>query len=158
MQRVFAIALLVNGWVAACTPAGPNLASESAAIRVRDQEWVAAAGSGDLERTLSYWTEDAIVYPPNAPAAVGKAAIRQMVSESMKIPGFRISWKTDSIVVSASGDLAYAMGTNAFTVNDSTGKPATTLGRGVTVWRKEPDGLWRCVTEVWNSDASVPAR
>jgi ketosteroid isomerase-like protein len=156
MQRLIRCLLLLGATLAGCGPARPDLATERAAIHARDREWLAAAGAGDVERTVSYWTDDAVVYPPGGPAVVGKAALRRMVSETARIPGFRVSWHTDSIVVSAAGDLAYATGTNAFTVNDSAGRPVTTVGRVLGVWRKDPDGVWRCAAELWNGGPPAP--
>jgi ketosteroid isomerase-like protein len=34
---------------------------------------------------------------------------------------------------------------------DSAGKPQTEDGRYVTVWRRESDGEWRCVIDIWNA-------
>jgi ketosteroid isomerase-like protein len=134
-----------------CRPQPADLAAERAAIFARDRAWLAAAAAGDVEKTVSFWTDDAVVYPPNAAPVVGTAALRAMVAATSQLPGFRITWKTDSVVVGASGDLAYATGTNAFTVNDSTGRPVTTPGRVLQVWRKGRDGVWRCASELWNT-------
>ncbi len=42
-----------------------DLAAERSLLLQRDAEWAAAASEGlDLERVLSYWTDDAIVMPP----------------------------------------------------------------------------------------------
>jgi ketosteroid isomerase-like protein len=80
----------------------------------------------------------------------GKAAIRKYVSESLKVPGFAITWKPSEAVVAASGDLGYTMGTNSITFPDAQGGLVSSNGRYVTVWRKEPDGRWRCVVDFWN--------
>jgi len=46
------------------------------AIRKADAEWSKAAEARDLDRTISYYSSDAQLLPPNAPIAVGSAAIR----------------------------------------------------------------------------------
>jgi hypothetical protein len=59
----------------------------------RDAEWADAASSGtDVEKIISYWTDDALVVPPGQPVVEGKAAIRAFVADSLKIPGFKIHW------------------------------------------------------------------
>jgi len=64
-----------------------DLAAERSLLLQRDAEWAAAASAGrDLERVLSYWTDDAIVMPPGLPAVIGKAALREYVRASMNIP------------------------------------------------------------------------
>jgi ketosteroid isomerase-like protein len=118
----------------------------------RDREWSAVASEGkDVERILSFWTDDAKVFPPGAPVIGGKQAIREFVTGSLSIPGFRISWEPEEAVVAAGGDMGYTTGRNHLTMPDAAGNLRTESGRGVTVWRREPDGAWRCVIDIWNS-------
>ena len=142
----------------ACRPAGPDLEAERRAILAADEAWVAAAGRKDLDQAVSYWTDDATVLPPDMPALKGKAAIREYVAAAFQVPGFSISWKSEAITVSADGTLAYQLATNQFTVPDSTGTLRTAAGKAVVIWRKEPDGAWRAVVDIWNgASSSAPA-
>ncbi len=121
------------------------------ALLERDRAWAQAAQSGaSVDSIVEYWTSDARVILPGQPILVGKDAIRQMVSASVAVPGFHISWVPDSAVVSASGDFGYTYGANTVTVPDSAGNPATEAGRYITVWRKDADGQWRCVFDLYN--------
>jgi len=131
-------------------------AAARAALLKTDTEWAAAAATTDVERIVSYWTDDAVIYSPREAPVSGKTAIRQYVTESLKIPGFAVRWKPSVAVVSASGDLGYTTGTNSFTFPDAQGRLTTTNGRYVTVWRKEPGGRWRCVVDFWNEAPSPP--
>jgi ketosteroid isomerase-like protein len=81
----------------------------------------------------------------------GKAAIRAMVEGMSKIPGFRISWEPLSASVSQSGDMAYLVEQNQVTFSDSLGNPITEYNKAVTVWRKEADGSWKNVIDMWNA-------
>ncbi|HEX5135257.1 MAG TPA: hypothetical protein VFW81_07695 [Thermoanaerobaculia bacterium] len=48
---------------------------ERATLLERDREWAAVASEGkDLERILSFWTDDAKVFPSGAPIEVGFGA------------------------------------------------------------------------------------
>jgi ketosteroid isomerase-like protein len=40
--------------------------------------------------------------------------------------------------------------------NSPSGKPLRDRGKYVTVWRKQADGSWRVVRDVFNSDLPVP--
>ena len=131
-------------------------ATSRAALLKIDTEWAEAAGTTDGERIVSFWTDDAVIYPPREIPVSGKTAIRKYVSESLKIPGFAIRWKPIAAVVSASGDLGYTTGTNSFTFPDAQGRLITSNGRYVTVWRKEPGGRWRCVVDFWNEAPPAP--
>ena len=118
----------------------------------RDAEWSALASEGsDIEGILAYWTEDAVVVPPGFPAIVGKAALREYIASSLKIPGFRITWSSTDVSFSRDGTLAYMFSDNAVTMNGPDGTPVTMEGRAVTIWRRETDGTWLCAVDIWNS-------
>ena len=117
-----------------------------------DREWAAAASEGkDVDRIVSFWSDDATVYPAGGPVVSGKAAIRAFVEKSLATPGFHITWRSDKVSVSADGTMAYTTGTNAMTVPGPDGKPMTIAGRGVAVWKRRPGGEWKCVIDIWNS-------
>ena len=129
-----------------------DLALEKDRLLKRDAAWSSAATEGrDVESMISYWTDDAVVIPPGMPPIVGKPALRQYVQASLQIPGFSISWTSKEVVFSPDGNLAYIFSDNAVTVNDSEGRPQTTAGRAVTIWRREADGEWRCAVDIWNA-------
>jgi len=129
-----------------------DLAAEKILLLKRDADWAVAASEGrDLERVLSFWTDDAIVMPPGLPAVIGKAALREYVQASMKIPGFRITWTSTDVTFSPDGNMAYMFGTNLIDMNGPDGTPLRIDGRAVTIWRKEPDGQWRCSVDIWNA-------
>jgi ketosteroid isomerase-like protein len=129
-----------------------DVAAERILLLKRDAEWAIAASEGrDLERVLSYWTDDAIVMPPGLPAVIGKAALREYVQASMKIPGFRITWTSTDVTFSPEGNFAYMLGTNMVEMNGPDGTPVGRDGRAVTIWRKEADGEWRCAVDIWNA-------
>ena len=129
------------------------------ALRDLDAQWSAAAGAKDLDKTVSYYAEAAIVLPPNAPSATTKEAIRSAWKEMLTTPGAAISWKTTKVEVAKSGDLACVSGTYEVTMNDPSAKPVSDHGKYVEVWEKQADGKWKCGADIWNSDlpATAPA-
>lgn len=128
-----------------------DLGAERKMLLQRDADWAALASrGGDVEAILSYWTDDAVVLPPGQPAIRGKAALREYVGASLRIPGFSINWKSTEATLSPDGSLAYLSGENRVTMQGPDGSPMTIVGRAVTVWRKEPDGQWRCAVDIWN--------
>jgi ketosteroid isomerase-like protein len=129
--------------------AGPE--AKEALLRT-DREWAAVASEGkDIERILSYWSEDATVYPAGAPVVRGKSALRQYVRESLAIPGFNISWRSDFVSVSADGTLGYATGDNLVVMTGADGKLIRIPGRGVSLWSRDAEGRWKCILDIWNS-------
>jgi ketosteroid isomerase-like protein len=124
-------------------------------LRDLDDQWSASAGAKDLEKTVSFYSEDAIVMPPNAPSATTKEAIRKVWQELLASPGLVIRWKTTKVEVAKSGDLACLSGTYDLSTNDPSGKPITDHGKYVEVWEQQGDGKWKCGTDIWNSDLPV---
>jgi len=138
--------------VLGCNSAQLGLETERRTILAQDQAWASAAATKDLERTVAYWTNDATLMPPDMATIKGKDAIRQYVAAGFQAPGFRVTWKAQEVVVSPGGKMAYEIGTNQFTIADSAGVLHTSAGKAVAVWRKDPDGVWRCVVDIWNSE------
>ncbi len=138
------------------TPA-PDPVREEAAIRAADALWLAAARSHDLERTVSYWSDDVYMMPPGGPPIVGKEALRRYLAGAFAIPDFSITWVTDHVWVAKSGDLAYAVGTDTIRMSSPEGKPLVERNKAVAVWRKEPDGSWKCAVDIWNTADEDPA-
>ncbi len=120
-------------------------------LRDLDAEWTAAAGAKDVDKTVSYYADDAIVLPPNVPAATTKEAIRAQWKKDLDsmISG---SWKPTRVEVAKSGDMAYASGTYEWIYKDASGKTITDHGKYLEVWEKQADGSWKCSADAWNSD------
>jgi ketosteroid isomerase-like protein len=141
------------------TQAGPDTrAAVETALKELDAQWSKVAAAKDLDKTVSYYADDAIVLPPNAPAATTKEAIRGIWKELITSPGYAGGWKATKVEVARSGDIAYVSGTYEFTMSDASGKPIKDRGKYVEVWKKQADGTWKTVADIWNSDlpASAP--
>ncbi len=151
-RNIFLFASLV---FISCNGPKVDLKSEEEKLMRTSEEWSKAAGTDSLEKILSYWADDAVILSPGSSILKGKAAIREFVENSLKAPGFEISWKPISVKVSKSGDLAYMLEENQITVNDSLGHPMTEINKGVTVWRKEEDGTWKNVVDIWNPNPAA---
>jgi ketosteroid isomerase-like protein len=135
-----------------------NVRSLERLLRDLDAEWSKAAAARDVERTIAYYSDDAIVLPPNATSATTKEAIRNAWKDLLASPGLVITWKTTRVELGKSGDIAWVSGAYELTMNDTSGKPINDRGKYLEVWEKQPDGKWKCVADMWNSDlaASTP--
>ena len=151
MNRTFRAAVCTLLFLtAACRPEVDVTAAAQELLET-DRMWGKLAdANAPVDSVVAYWTPDARVVFPGQPVVVGTAAIREMVAATRAIPGFHITWTPDSATVSASGDMGYTFGTNRVTAPDPAGALSTMEGRYITVWRKEPDGPWRCVLDISN--------
>jgi ketosteroid isomerase-like protein len=113
------------------------------ALRDLDSQWSAAAAAKDLDKTVSYYSDDAIVMPPNTSAATIKEAIRQVWGDLIASPGLAVSWKATKVEVAKSGDIGFVSGTYELTMNDASGKPVPDHGKYLEVWEKQADGKWK---------------
>jgi len=156
-SRVF-LSLVVPFALASCGAPRFDPAAEGKRLLARDAEWAAMATAGkDVDKIVSYWTDDAVVVPPGQPVVEGKVALRAFVESSLKMPGFSIHWKSEKPAFSPDGKWATLQGTNEMTMTGPDGKTITMKGRAVTVWRLEPDGQWHCAFDIWNEPPSAPA-
>jgi len=129
--------------------------TDEAALRKLDDEWSKAAGSRDVEKTISYYSDDAVVMPPNIATLTGKEPIRTLWKSMLGSPDFSGGWKASKVEVARSGDLAYVSGTYEFNEKDDSGKPITDKGKYLEVWKKQADGSWKCVADMFSSDLPV---
>ena len=119
----------------------------------RDAEWAELAEAGkDIEKIVSYWSEDAVVIFPGQPVHEGKAAIRAYVTASLNTPGFKIHWVSQKPVFSPDGKFAYMRATEEVTVPGPNATTMTLHLRGLSLWRLEADGQWRCVLDMANEE------
>lgn len=153
--------LLLVSFSFACQSAGTDTrAADEVALRKLDDEWSKAAGASDVEKTVSYYTDDALVMPPNSPVLQGKDAARGMWKAMFSVPGYGGGWTATKVEVSRSGDMGWVTGNYEITETDASGKPMTDKGKYLEIWKKQADGSWKCVADMFNTDlppASAPA-
>ena len=140
--------VILNG----CTEKKVDTKAEGEKLMKLSREWSLSAATESIDKTLSYWAEDAVILVPGQPPIKGKKEIREMIERDSKIPGFSISWEPLSVVVSKSGDMAYMIEQNLIIVNDSLGHNKRQYNKCLTIWRKETDGTWKNIVDMWNED------
>jgi ketosteroid isomerase-like protein len=143
--------LLVCGATSGCAQR-VDTGFEQATLFNRDTEWSRAAEGKDVEAILSFVADDAIFFPPDGPMLRGKEIIRSFWSELAETPDFSVSWEATDAVVSSAGDMGYTYGLALVTRKDEEGNATTELTKYVTIWKKQPDGSWQVVVDIWNSN------
>jgi ketosteroid isomerase-like protein len=150
-ETVMIKSILAFSLVCACATTAPqrfDSAAEGEKLLRRDAEWSNLATEGkDVDRIVSYWTDDALLVFNGQPYIEGKAAIRAFVASSLATPGFRIHWVSEKPVFSRDGTMAYMRGTDEMMVPGPGGAPMALHLHGVSVWRRDADGEWRCAID-----------
>ncbi len=127
-------------------------AADEAAIRAASAEWAKVAATKDLEKTLSYYAEDASMFPPNAPVVTGADARRKMWTALLAPAELVFSNAATKVEVARSSDLAYETGTFEESFKDAQGNPVKVVGKYVVVWKKQPGGQWKAIIDIFNTD------
>lgn len=150
-----AVVLLLGGMQSS----GADPAAELAAIHAVDDVWVKSFSAGDADAMAAQYDEHAVLLPPGAPTAKGRAAIRaffaQMISAAAKDG---LAFSLDSKPAGGvRGDMGWSSG--AYVVKDKAGHVIET-GKYLSVSKKK-EGKWLYVRDTWNSDgppaAAAPA-
>ena len=125
--------------------------ADEKAVHDADAAWSKAAAAKDLDKTVSFYAEDAIVLPPNEASVTGKDGIRNLwkgLIDSVT----DVSWKATRVEMAKSGEMACVTGTYELTMKDGT----KDRGKYCEVWKKKA-GTWKCGTDIWNSDLPATA-
>jgi ketosteroid isomerase-like protein len=144
-----AVILFVAGVTAS---AHIDASPEAKALAKLDDEWSAAAGTRDAKRVASFYADDGIAYPPSAPMAVGKAAAEKVWAGAFADPSYELSWKTAHAEVV--GTLGYTSGTYEESFKGPDGRAVSGKGKYLCVWKKQRDGSWKAIHDMWNTDAN----
>lgn len=158
--RCFGTAVLIVSFIGlpACnlqvgqTPAPDTRAADEAAVRAASAEWAKVAAAKDLEKTLSYYADDASMFPPNMPVVTGSDARRKAWTALFAPAEMVFSNAATKVEVAKSGDLAYEIGTFQESFKDDKGNPVKLVGKYVVVWKKQPTGQWKAIVDIFNTD------
>jgi ketosteroid isomerase-like protein len=146
------LAILCLLFVLACQPQEQSTTlseAEISAVMEATTQYGGAIVAGDFDKIRSLMGDDIVLMPTEAQAANGLDAAMQFMEEG---PGIEGSINPEQ--VEGSGNLAYVRGNFdlTFIINDSTQVPDK--GKYIEVWKKQDDGSWKVVVDIWNSNLS----
>ena len=149
------------GWVfllGGCQPRTADDLSTTAvqAIRTADIAWEKDFAARDTTATVAFVESTGSMLAPNAPIATGPAAIRTLFEGFYAFPGMTLHWEATEVGAAKSGDLGYSRGTYELSFTGPKAVRVTDHGKYATVWRKQADGTWKVVLDMFNSDLPVP--
>jgi uncharacterized protein (TIGR02246 family) len=130
--------------------AGQELARTKDAIQEANSAFMAAVRAGNgAQLVRDYYSDDAIVLPPNQDAVSGKTQIEALWTGLLKSGVQEISLITDR--VEQSGDLAYEVGRYSMTIKPPQGETITDRGKYVVAWSRQPDAKWKAKADIFNT-------
>ena len=123
-------------------------------IRTWFENYTEAINSADIERILSYESDDICYYPSNQPFFSGKENLRKWFisyfnyfspNESFSFLDFKVY-----------DDFAYVIGKYSLTGNiKQTGEEFRDNGKFTNFFNRQSDGNWICTQSIWNSDNRI---
>jgi len=147
--------LLVLLVLVACAPAGPVGLSDAdrAAIQTVSQKWRDAAVAGDWAALGGCYASDALLLPPNHVAVEGREAIEDFFAGFPPVTEMTLR----NLEVEGHGDLAYVRGIYTMTMAPEGQPPVQDNGKYLDIRRRQDDGSWLIVRDMYSSDEPVPA-
>ena len=156
-MRSVAVSLFLAFSGAACahpghgTPERHDPAAVRTAIEGTLVQFGAAMKRTDARAIASMFTEDGeYIRVATKGFPTGRTAIQEVFAARFTAARF-IDVAIATVSVQVEGDTAYETGTNRLTVQAGDAPPVTRTGRYLTVWKRQPDGVWRI-----RVDAIVP--
>jgi len=151
MTHVRVVGLAASALLIGCRPAAPAPLSDADRdlIRRTAESALAFANATPTDwasYVRSYYAEDAVSLPANAPAQIGTAAITTATSGTP--PGLTFRWQL--LEIEGYHDLAYVRGRWWVTAGQSP-QPADS-GNYLEVWRRQRGGAWRVARDMYASE------
>ena len=119
------------------------------------KQYLAAAKARDAAKVASFYAEDAVLMPPNAPPIKGKKAIQQDHERLFKeSPPFELT--ATPLASETSGDLGYIQGEFILRRQGASGRGGEVRGKYIEVW-KRINGQWKILYDINNANHAPAA-
>ena len=119
--------------------------ADRAAIEKVKQDDVVATVARDAVAMADLWTDDAVRFGPDTPADVGRQAIRETNERSTARPIKVLTFvpETKDLTIWDGGAVEWRYLTASY-VASTGGEPTQVRGTALGVYKKLPDGSWKC--------------
>jgi ketosteroid isomerase-like protein len=149
-QRIAAAMIFLLAGAAATI--GQTSHNPEDAIRAADAAWLKTYIAKDVDKSVAACDEQGSLLEPNAPIATGTTAIRKLIAGDFAMKDYKLVWRGDKVGVARSGDLGYTSGTYDWSYTDAEGKSIKDRGKYLTIWKKQADGSWKVLFDMFNTD------
>lgn len=117
-------------------------------LRRLEGEFMRAAADRGSQGYMSYYADDAVELPNEAPILQGKANIASTMG-FLDNKDNQLTWTP--LGGDLSGDLGYTYGTYQFRSKSKDGKPTVSHGKYTSIWKKQRDSTWKVVLDMGNA-------
>ena len=117
-------------------------------------ELLAGVNASDADRCSAVWAADGVLMPPHRPSIQGQQAIVQYFRNLFSRSRFKFTFTSSQIHLA--GDTALERVTYTATIwPGDDAPPIEDVGKGLHVYRRQPNGSWKLTYDIWNSDQAV---
>ena len=120
------------------------------AVLAADAAWENVYAAKNLEKAVAFCDEKASLLWPNMPIVTRKAAVREAIAKDFAAGD--LTWHSNNAGAARAGDLAYTSGTYQWKLKGASGKGLVDKGKYLTVWKKQADGSWKVLFDMFNTD------
>ena len=112
----------------------------------------AAASAKDSDAVVAMYDETAIMIPPNAEIVdEGFEGVQNYQFGFIVTPGVELDFELIRVEVAASGDIGWTFAVGDITIARDGEEPGRDVVRDFHTWKKQADGSWKIVVDLWNS-------
>jgi ketosteroid isomerase-like protein len=130
--------------------------SPAAAVVKLDGEFMKAAAARDAAALVAaFYAPEAVLMPPNHPPVEGREGIRAFLQGLMDAGVTSIKLSTQKVW--SAGALAVGRGSYTLAMSPPDGVSIEDHGKYVVCYRRQPNGAWRAIADIFNSDQAAAA-
>jgi uncharacterized protein (TIGR02246 family) len=157
MKKALSLAALILALMLVSCAKKADVQADIQAINALLEEWESNLRTANVEWYLSnYYAEETLRLPPSRVPLEGKEAVRADLQAGFDLYDYgKVNIR--AVDVKVSGDLAVARGDIEVTAAQKPeGEVAQAKNKWVALYQRQPDGSWRCLYDIWNSDQPAP--
>jgi len=153
MKHGWTLAALALAVMNGCTQeSAQSLETAMAALRDAADGYHEAASAKDRDAVVAFYADDAVMIPPNAERVEGIDEVRNYRFGFIENLSIETQFETIRTDVSTGGDLGWTLAIVEVTFAGPDGEPAGDRIRDFHVWKRQADGSWKVIVDVWNSE------
>lgn len=143
-------ALLTGCACSTCVSDGDARSAQAIGVEAHAR-YVDAINTNDVDTIMGVMTDDVVFMPPHGQRMVGKDAIRPWVAGYVE--AFDSRWVKTTLEFQRAGDWAFEQYSyESADTPKGGGDTMRDTGKGLIIYHREDDGVWRVARDAWNSD------
>jgi len=153
----YTIFIIVGTVMAGGCGSGATIETESdlVSLRLAANTYHQAASTKDRAAVVALYDENALMVPPNADLVEELEGVQGYRFGFLETPGVELQFEILRAEISTSGDIGWTLSIGDITINNPEGPPGRDIIRDFHTWKKQADGSWKVVVDMWNSELPI---